>query len=241
MIQVQCLQQMHAPHTPGSNTRLLGVETVDWTIEWVQFLMQVCLCVHVSDVFDFCQKECIIGANVYIAVTFLKKRQNDGNSDKISILLHAGNTRVACERVVMKNQNMKDFVEKSCFHLVDWGSNGFGEAIYQAEQIMKKNTNDRFILMFLTDGDWSDDYAKSDKKRTMTASQRVARLMKDYKSVSFYAIAFGDKSANSSTLKKMAKAGGDNPVKQSKIPESLGNYFVTVVESETDVALLNRW
>ena len=173
-----------------------------------------------------------------IAVAFLEKRQNDGNNDKVSILLHAGDTRVACERVVMKNQNMKDFVEKTCFDLVAWGSNGFAEALYQAEQIMNKTKNDKFIIMFLTDGEWHDDVAVNDK--SLKASQRVAKIMKEYKNVSFYAIAFGDRHANSDTLKKMAKEGGNNPVKISVIPESLGNYFVSVVETETDVALLNR-
>ena len=171
-------------------------------------------------------------------MTFLEKRQRDGNNDKISILLHADDTRVACERVVIKNQNMKHFIEKTCFDRVLWGNNGFGEAIYQTEQIMKKNRNDQFIIMFLTDGEWADDYAKQDK--SMTASQRVRKLMTHYPNVSFYAIAFGNRFANSNTLKKMAKAGGGNPIKQSKIPESLGNYFVSVVESQTDVALLNR-
>ena len=176
---------------------------------------------------------------IQTAVTFLEKRQADKNHDKFSILLHSEDTRVVCKREILENQNIKQFVEEKCFEHVKWGDNGFGEAIYQAEKLMAENKDDRFIIMFLTDGVWNDDCAKHDS--SLTASQRIAKLMTEYKDMKFYAIAFGEGNhAYAETLQKMAKAGGDNPIKHATIPESLGNYFVSVVESNDDVGLLNR-
>ena len=103
---------------------------------------------------------------------------------------------------------------------------------------MKKNKNDHFILMFLTDGNWIDDTAINDK--TLTASQRVATLKNKYEKFSFYGIQFGSVSERYQILKKMAVAGGNEEIKDATMPTDLGNFFIAAVAKEIDVSLMHR-
>ena len=166
--------------------------------------------------------------------TFLTSRQGS-NDDKFSILLHSSNTKQICERVVLRNQNIQRYIKRKCFSKPRFEGTCFGEAIYQAEKIMQKYPNDHFIVMFLTDGQDKDSYAINDQ--SLTASQRVAKLSKEYEQFSLHAIHFSAKKY-SETLIKIAQAGGNHGVKDARIPEELGDFFISTVAAQTNVSLL---
>ena len=101
---------------------------------------------------------------------------------------------------------------------------------------MEKNKNDRYIVMFLTDGQGNDDFSRFDA--SMTASQRIAKFKEDYNDFAFHAIQFGG-GQHSPALIKMAAEGGDNPIKDATMPSDLGNFFISTVAREIDVSLMH--
>ena len=175
---------------------------------------------------------------VYQAVgTFLQSRQKDGQEHKFSIVLYTHeceDSDIICQRVVLSDQNVQDFITRECLNKTPCGGTSFGEAMYRAEQIMKRNPKDHYIIMFLTDGSCSDGCSKYDS--SLTASQRVKKLFEEYK-MTFYGIQFSTGS-HSQALINMAKEGGNKPIKDSKMPADLGNFFISAVASETDVWLM---
>ena len=171
-------------------------------------------------------------------IDFLRTRRRLGHGDKYSILLYDDKVTEVCERVELNSvRDVSKKIQEDCFSKVTWGGTNFGEAMYYVEKVMSRCKNDQFIVMFLTDGECKDCYAKHDE--TLTASERVTKLKHGYERFSFHGVQFG-KGKISKTLKKMVTAGGGTSVKKTSVPTDLGNYFISVVEKDADVALMQK-
>ena len=129
------------------------------------------------------------GAVFEQVITLLQSRWHTrkSNDDKFTVIMFDLSAQIACERVELNSiDNIHDIpkeIEEKCFDKVTWGGTNFGEAIYQAEQVMNKYKNDQFVLMFLSDGECDDCWANNDN--TLTASQRVRKLNKILKNLHF--------------------------------------------------------
>ena len=170
-----------------------------------------------------------------IVITFLESRKKNLNLDNFSIILYASDAQKICERVSLGSENIAEFMKRNCFTKQRQRGTCFGEAIYQAEMIMQKYPTDHFIVMFLTDGEGRDGYARNN--RELIASKRVAKLFNHYKKFSLYAIHFGGGN-HSQALVNIAREGGDKGITSASIPEHLGDFFISTVAAEADVALL---
>ena len=183
-----------------------------------------------------------MGAVFEAVINFLRSRRRLNHGDKFSILLYDDKVATLIERMELRKvQDVSKYIEQHCFGRVTWGDTNFGEAMYRVEKIMDKykHKKDQFIVMFLTDGECKDVYAKHDHDKTLTVTQRVAKLKQNFNKFSFHGIQFGSDKI-SVTLQEMVRAGGGTSVKKTSVPTDLGNYFISVVEKDADVALMQK-